>query len=185
MNRNRFAGNLKQLKGKLGENRGWWTPPMQKDWLVKEGRSSKMASTRQRSSWLLTFISVLPVLMGLFEYRGEAFAAEKVRVRLKIDANTSWLQDNLKQCIPRELEHLYGVELVASDHSVDLLVTGQVIPNTNICAVSAALATSPKVSGECRAKVAQSMATGAKGEVEQICHGLVATSNFKDFLAPR
>lgn len=144
-----------------------------------------MASTRQRSLWLLAFISVLPVLMGLSEYPGEAFAAEKVRVSLRIHANASWLQDYLNQCVPRELEHLYGVELVASDHSVDLLVTAQEIPNTNMCVVSAALAAAPKVSGECRSKVAQSMATGTKEEVEQICHGLVGASNFKDFLPPR
>ncbi len=144
-----------------------------------------MASSRQKNFWLLTFISVLAVLMGLSEYPGEAFAAEKVRVSLRIEANTSWLQDYLKERIPKELEQLYDMELVASDHSVDLLVTGQEISNTNICVVSAALAASPKVAGECRAKVAQSMATGAKGEVEKICHGLVGASNFRDFLPPR
>ncbi len=99
-----------------------------------------MAMTSQRNFRLLTFILVLSVLMGLYGASGGAFAAEKVRVRLGVEANSGSLQDYLKQCITRELEQLYNVEFVESGQGVDLLIAGQEIPNTNVFVVSATLA---------------------------------------------
>ena len=144
-----------------------------------------MAMTSQRKFRLLTFILVLPVLIGLYWASGGAFAAEKVRVRLGVEANTGSLQDYLKQCIPRELEQLYNVEFVESGQSVDLLIASQEIPNTKIFVVSATLAAPQKVSGECRPKTAQTLETGAKGEEGKLCHNLVSTSIFQDFLPRR
>jgi len=123
--------------------------------------------------------------MGLYGASGGAFAAEKVRVRLGIDANTSSLQDQLRQCLPSELEQLYNVEFVQSGQGVDLLIAAQEIPNTNMFVVSATLAAPQKGSGECRPKVAQTLANGVKGEEGKICHNLVSTPNFQDFLPRR
>ncbi len=144
-----------------------------------------MAMTRQRKFRLLTFILVLPVLMGLYGASGGAFAAEKVRVRLGVEANSGSLQDYLKQCITRELEQLYNVEFVESGQGVDLLIAGQEIPNTNVFVVSATLAAPAQTTGECRPKTAQTLKNGAKGEEGKICHDIVTTPNFKNFLPLR
>ena len=67
---------------------------------------------------------------------------------LGIDANTSALQDHLKQCIPKELEQLYNVEYAGdTGQSVDILIAAQEIPNTNVLVVVATLAALQKSSG--------------------------------------
>jgi hypothetical protein len=144
-----------------------------------------MTIASQRKFRLLTFILVLPVLMGVCGASGAAFAAEKARVRLGIEANSSSFQDYLKQCIPKELEQLYNVEYVESGQGVDVLIAGQEIPNTNVFVVVATLAALQKISGEYKVKTAQTLVNGAKGEEGKMCRHLVGTPNFQDFLPRR